>query len=319
MSFRLFPMNRVDRLLALILFLQSRRVVTAEQMAEHFEVSVRTIYRDLVALGEAGVPIVAEAGVGYTLMRGYHLPPVNFTTEEANALVTGGLLVEQFADAGVKAQMQAALSKVRAILPREHQERIARLERGLATTGNVKRPVESHLSLLQQALASRCVVRFRYQRTGELETTERMAEPLALIHYLERWHLIAWCRLRGRYRDFRTDRMHDVEVLREIFAEREEFDLAQYIRSMPTPSLRARVRFTPAAADRAQREWWLGVVGEESAPAGVILTLAAVEWQHLVRWLLSFGPDATVLEPASLRELLVAEARRAAEHHAKVS
>src|SRR6266853_3697916 len=112
-------MNRVDRLLALILFLQSRRVVTAEQMAAHFELSVRTIYRDLVALGQAGVPIAAEAGVGYTLMRGYHLPPVNFTTKEASALVTGGLLVEQFADAAVKAQMQSALLKVRAILPRD--------------------------------------------------------------------------------------------------------------------------------------------------------------------------------------------------------
>jgi hypothetical protein len=88
-------MNRVDRLLAL--------------MAAHFELSARTIYRDLAALGQSGVRIVAESGVGYTLMRGYHLPPVNFTTEEASALATGGLLVEQFADAAVKAQMHSAL------------------------------------------------------------------------------------------------------------------------------------------------------------------------------------------------------------------
>ena len=81
-------MNRVDRLLALILYLQSRRVVTAEEMAQHFELSIRTIYRDLAALGEAGVPIAAEAGVGYTLMKGYNLPPVNFSAEEASALVT---------------------------------------------------------------------------------------------------------------------------------------------------------------------------------------------------------------------------------------
>jgi predicted DNA-binding transcriptional regulator YafY len=78
-------MNRVDRLLALILHLQSRRVVTAEELAGHFELSVRTVYRDLNALGEAGVPIVAEAGVGYSLLRGYHLPPVMFTAAEAAA------------------------------------------------------------------------------------------------------------------------------------------------------------------------------------------------------------------------------------------
>ncbi len=312
-------MNRVDRLLALILFLQARRVVTAEEMAAHFELSVRTIYRDLVALGQAGVPIVAEAGVGYTLMRGYHLPPVNFTTEEASALVTGGLLVEKFADAGVQSQMHAALAKVRAILPRDHQERIARLERGLATTANVPPPAQADLSLLQQALANRWVLRFRYAGAGQSAATERVVEPCGLLHYLERWHLIAWCRMRGDYRDFRTDRMSDVAVLRETFAPREDFSLAQYIRTMPTPTLRARVRFTPLAADRAKREWWLGVAGEERGADGVILTLAAVEWERLVGWLLSFGREAAVLEPASLRKQLVAAAKDAAAHHAKIS
>ncbi len=249
-------MNRVDRLLALILFLQSRRVTTAEQLAEHFELSVRTIYRDLAALGEAGVPIVAEAGVGYALMRGYHLPPVNFTAEEAIALVTGGMLIDQFADASVKAQMHSALLKVRAILPRDHQERAARLERGLATTANVKSPPQTDLSLLQKALANRRILHFRYQAAGKTDATARTAEPLGLIRYLERWHLIAWCRACGDYRDFRTDRMSDVTVLRETFTPPEDFSLAKYIRAMPAPKLQARVLFTPLAADRAKREWW---------------------------------------------------------------
>jgi predicted DNA-binding transcriptional regulator YafY len=310
-------MNRVDRLLALILFLQSRRVVTAEQMAEHFELSVRTIYRDLAALGQAGVPIVAEAGVGYTLMRGYHLPPVNFTTEEASALVTGGLLVEQFADAVVKAQMHSALLKVRAVLPRDHQERITRLERGLATTANVKTPAQADLSLLQQALANLQVLSFSYQSAGKASTTERITEPCGLIHYLERWHLIAWCRATRDYRDFRTDRMTNVTALRETFSPREDFSVAQYIRAMPTPTLRARVKFTPLAADRAKREWWLGVVDEVRVSGGIALTLATVEWESLVRWLLSFEREVTVLTPESLRKTLVKAAESAAAHHAK--
>lgn len=310
-------MNRIDRLLAQILFLESRRVVTAQEMAAHFELSIRTIYRDVAALGQAGVPIMAEAGVGYSLMKGYHLPPVNFTTEEASALVTGGLLVEQFADAAVKAQMYAALLKVRAILPRDHQERIARLERGLATSANVKAPVQADLSLLQQALANRRVLRFGYQGAGKAETTERIAEPLGLIHYLERWHLIAWCRSSRDYRDFRTDRMTDVTALRETYTPREDFSLAQYIRTMPAPNLRARVQFTQLAADRAKREWWLGVLDEESVPDGIVLTLAAVEWENLVRWLLSFEREVTVLTPESLRRSLVTAAENAAAHHAK--
>ena len=310
-------MNRVDRLLALILFLQSRRVITAEQLAEHFELSVRTIYRDLAALGEAGVPIVAEAGVGYALMRGYHLPPVNFTAEEASALVTGGMLIEQFADASMKAQMHSALLKVRAVLPRDHQERVTRLERGLATTANVKSPPQADLSLLQQALANRRTLQFRYQAAGKIEATARTVEPMGLIRYLERWHLIAWCRSCSDYRDFRTDRMSDVTMFRETFTPREDFSLTKYIRTMPAPNLRARVRFSPLAADRAKREWWLGVLDEKQAATGHVLTLAAVEWERLVGWLLSFGREAVVLAPASLRKLLVEAVEQAAMHHAK--
>jgi predicted DNA-binding transcriptional regulator YafY len=310
-------MNRVDRLLALILFLQSRRVTTAEQLAEHFELSVCTIYRDLAALGEAGVPIVAEAGVGYALMRGYHLPPVNFTAEEAIALVTGGILIDQFADASVKARMHSALLKVRAILPRDNQERVARLEGGLATTANVKSPPQANLTLLQNALAHRRILHFRYQALGKTNATVRTAEPLGLVRYLERWHLIAWCRRCGDYRDFRTDRMSDVTLLHETFTPPEDFSLAKYIRAMPAPKLRARVLFTPLAADRAKREWWLGVLDEKQAAAGHVLTLAAVEWERLVGWLLSFGREAVVLAPASLRKLLVEAAEQAVMHHTK--
>jgi predicted DNA-binding transcriptional regulator YafY len=120
-------MNRIDRLTAMILMLQGHRVVTAEQLAEHFELSVRTVYRDISALGEAGVPIVAEAGVGYSLMRGYHMPPVMFTEEEAAALFTSGELCEQFGDESLKQSMKGALLKVRAALPDDRKDFLRRL------------------------------------------------------------------------------------------------------------------------------------------------------------------------------------------------
>jgi predicted DNA-binding transcriptional regulator YafY len=310
-------MNRVDRLLALILYLQSKRVVTAEELARHFELSIRTVYRDLAALGEAGVPIVAEAGVGYALLKGYHLPPVNFTAEEANALVTGGMLVGQFADASLKAQMGSALQKVRAILPCDHQDRVDRLERSMATTATVKSPVQADLSLLQQALAARRVLQCHYQGAGQAEAIQRTVEPLGLMHYLERWHLIAWCRDRKDYRDFRTDRMTRVAMLPETFEPRAGFAVADYIRSLPQPTLRARVKFTALSADRAKREWWLGIVAEQPASKGVVLTLATVDWEHLVDWLVSFGTTATVIAPDDLRNRLVAAARVAISHHTK--
>ena len=109
-------MNRVDRLVAIALRLQSRRLVRAEDLAGHFEVSVRTVYRDINALCEAGVPIISEAGVGYSLAKGYHLPPVMFTAEEASALSIGGKLVEHLTDASLRKEMDSALLKSRKIL-----------------------------------------------------------------------------------------------------------------------------------------------------------------------------------------------------------
>jgi predicted DNA-binding transcriptional regulator YafY len=309
-------MNRVDRLLALILFLQSKRVTTAEEMSRHFELSVRTIYRDLAALGEAGVPVAAEAGVGYSLMKGYHLPPVSFTTTEASALVTGGVLVEQFTDASLRTQMHSALLKVRAILPRERQDQLARLERGLATSAITKLPAQADLCLLQQALAQMRVLRFHYQGAGKTEASERIVEPLGLVYYLERWHLIAWCRSRNDYRDFRTDRMSKVETLGESFGPREEFSIAEFIRdTTPAATLKARVKFASLSADRARREWWLGVVAEQQVKDGVILTLATDQWERLTGWLLSFGGAITVLAPAKLRRLVISAAEDAATHH----
>jgi predicted DNA-binding transcriptional regulator YafY len=309
-------MNRVDRLLALILYLQSRRVVTAEEMAQHFELSIRTIYRDLAALGEAGVPIAAEAGVGYTLMKGYNLPPVNFSAEEASALVTAAMLVQQFTDESIRVQMNSALLKVRAILPRDRQEQISRLEVGMATSANARLPRQADLSLLQQALAHRRLLCFQYRGAGKSEITQRRVEPLGLIYYTQRWHLIAWCRTRNDYRDFRTDRMTSVTALSETFTPREDFNLANFLRTTRPPStLSACVKFNPRAADRAKREWWLGIVEEQEVDDGFIFTLATPEWCGLVSWLLSFGRSVTVLSPASLRELLVKAAGDVAEHH----
>jgi predicted DNA-binding transcriptional regulator YafY len=309
-------MNRVDRLLALILYLQSRRVVTAEEMAQHFELSIRTIYRDLAALGEAGVPIAAEAGVGYTLMKGYNLPPVNFSAEEASALVTAAMLVQQFTDESIRAQMNSALLKVRAVLPRDRQEQISRLESGLATTANARLPVQADLSLLQQALAHRRLLRFQYRGSGKTESTERTVEPFGLVYYTQRWHLIAWCRARKDYRDFRADRMTFVVALSETFQPREDFCLSDFVRRTTPPStFTARVRFNPRAADRAKREWWLGVVKEEEIEDGSILTLATPEWNGLAFWLLSFGRSATVLAPESLQKLLIETVSDLAKHH----
>src|SRR6185436_16110960 len=148
-------MNRVDRLMAIALHLQSRRVVRAEDLASHFEISVPTVYRDVAALGEAGIPILSEAGVGYSLVKGYHLPPVMFTTEEASALSTGGQLVAHLTDSSLRRHMDSAL-------PPNHRDYLDRLERSTAVVSRSSNGVPNlsgeTLIPIQRAIAERRVL-----------------------------------------------------------------------------------------------------------------------------------------------------------------
>lgn len=310
-------MNRMDRLVGLILFLQSRRVATASEMAAHFGRSIRTIYRDLSALGELGVPLLAEAGVGYSLLRGYHMPPVNFTEEEAYALATSGIFARYCSDEAVSRHIDSALSKVRAVLHPVNRDRSLRLEQNLTAAAIPGPPPAIDLTSLQKALTRCRVVRFSYQGHGKDTPEARAVEPLGLVHYLNRWHLIAWCRLRGDYRDFRVDRMRDLTVLDESFRPRPEFSLSAFLAAaMPAPGLRAEVFFKADCVDRARRDWWPGIESEVLADGGAVLTLRALDWEHLASWLLSFGRGATVVTPPSLVSFLVDLARDAAGHHA---
>jgi len=309
-------MNRIERLQGLILYLQARRFATATDMAEHFGLSIRTIYRDLRALGEVGVPILAEAGVGYSLMKGYSLPPVNFTKAEASALVTAGLLLKRHADGSFHRHMATALQKVRAVLPADRQAEIGRIEASMASIAETAVPEQADLSLVQRALAARRVLRFDYQALGSGAAMRREVEPRGLLYYLGRWHLIAWCRLRQDYRDFRTDRMREVELLTDRFVPAEEFDPAAYIRAhMPAPELRVRARFEADGLDRARREWWMGTTEERNGE----LTLLATDLDAIASWLLSFGPSVTVLDPPQLRSILAEKAEAAARHHRRTA
>src|SRR5215212_6813879 len=169
-------MNRTDRLVAMVMHLQGRRLVRAEDMATHFEVSVRTIYRDIAALGEAGVPITGEAGVGYTLVRSYHLPPVMLSADEAAALFVGAEMVRKFTDASLSEPMNAALDKLRAVLPRDRQEHVERLARQTVIVGRPRRAAadpaaQPWLLAVQRGIAQRRVLRLDYRGRERAETT----------------------------------------------------------------------------------------------------------------------------------------------------
>jgi predicted DNA-binding transcriptional regulator YafY len=321
-------MNRVDRLMAIVVHLQSRRVVRAEDIAARFEISVRTVYRDLEALGEAGIPILAEAGVGYSLVKGYHLPPIMFTVEEASALSLAGKLVEQLTDASLRKQMESALLKIRSVLPLERRDYLDRLERSTtivtpgsgSRSGPMPRLTSETLIPVQRALAERRVLAMDYQGAQRPGITRRDVEPLGLVYYSDNWHLIGYCRLRRDVRDFRTDRIRQVQVRNELFSGHDDFSLKRYLEAAANAGKfeTALVKFSQEAIERVRREWSCRLVEEKAVTDGVVVTLLAYSLEWLTPWILSFGSRSQVVAPQKLAQMVSTEAREvAAKYHVR--
>jgi predicted DNA-binding transcriptional regulator YafY len=315
-------MNRTDRLVAMVMFLQGRRVVRAEELAGHFEISVRTVYRDVAALSEAGVPIAGEAGVGYSLMKGYHLPPVMFTAEEASGLFVGGAMVHRFADASLQTPMRSALEKLRAVLPADRQDYVDRLVRntvinGLASGAGPDPGAQPWLLTVQQGVAQRRVLRMTYHGRDRDEDTCRDAEPLGIVFYGGAWSLVAWCRLRKDIRHFRIDRIRRLEILGERFPSRPGFSLAKHLEESVAQEeiIPVRIWFARRVQDRARRESYATMTAERERAGGAefSLTTSSLEWA--ARWVLSFGGEAEALAPARLRELVRQRANELAKQH----
>lgn len=317
-------MNRIDRLMGTMLLLQSRRVIRAEDIARHFEISLRTVYRDVAALSEIGIPVIAEAGVGYSLMRGYLLPPIMFTQDEAAALGMAGLALSKTSDPSLDASIGSALLKVKAALPDKQLARLERVEEsvvfGWNNYGSKPKGGVARLVDIQSSLAEQKALRISYVTGGRGELTAREVEPLGLVHYLEYWHLIAWCRLRGDYRDFRFDRIGKLEILDQKVTRHGEFDLQAYLAAQRTvpETFEAKVFFKQIAVCRAKRDWSLGVVDEEEVEGGSLLTLTTGNYDWMTGWLLSFRDCASVVAPEALKFLLIDESRRLLAHHSAV-
>ncbi len=307
----------------MVLHLQGRRVVRAEELAGHFEVNIRTIYRDIAALGEAGVPISGEAGVGYCLMKGYQLPPVMFTAEEATSLFVGGELVKQYTDASLHTPMVSALDKLRAVLPRDRQDHIEKLTQRTLVYGRSDQMVpeaaaQRWLLTVQQGVVSRRVLSMDYRSRGQEVDTPREVEPLGVVFYGGSWYLVAWCRLRKDYRHFRVNRIQRLELSLEKFAAHEDFSLEKHMEESTTrgDTQPVRIWFATRVQERARRESQATLIAGETRDGGAVFSLYTWSLEWLARWLLSFGTDAEAIAPPKLCKLVKQEAKAIAQKYA---
>ncbi len=213
--------KRLSRLTAILTQLQTKRLLTARELANKFSVSIRTIYRDVRALEQAGVPILTEEGKGYTLMEGYKIPPVMFTESQANALILAEQLVLKNKDASFIKDYTEAIDKIKAVLGHSIKDKANLLAERTRFIQNINNERNSNnISVLQFALTNFYLTRIEYINEAE-NITSRLIEPFALLSTQENWLLVAWCRLRNEFRFFRLDRIKKLEVLTEQFTPHE--------------------------------------------------------------------------------------------------
>lgn len=221
-------MNRIDRLMAIVTTLQSRKFVSAESISEKFEISVRTVYRDIKALGELGIPVSFENQKGYFVVPGYFLPPVAFSIEEANALLLMESVTMGFADKSIRKHYSSALNKVKSVLRTSQKEKIELL------TDNIKLQVPQrlnndfeYLSTIQNAIVSKHILDIQYSNMKE-EISRRQVEAIGLVFYAFSWHMIAWCHLREEYRDFKVPRIRSINDMSVPFRKSNHIKLSDY-------------------------------------------------------------------------------------------
>ncbi len=312
-------MNRTDRLLAIVLELQGKGRQRAEDLAETFETSKRTIYRDIQALCEAGVPLVSTPGRGYALMEGYFLPPLSFSADEATMLLWGSEVMAQNFDAQYRSAAESAGRKIAGVLPERLRDEVRLLQSSIifVESGARSSPAEqAKLQQLRRAIIQRVMVRFRYQRrTGAGGApTERQADPYGLAHVGDAWYLTAYCHLRRGMRNFRLDRMDDLTLLDQTFTRPADFRLSLR-KQQEQRDVTVRALFAAEVARWVRESPSFFTVGAEETPAGLLVTLRVRDERDVLQWLLSWGRHVRVLAPPSLQRLLAAEGQAIWQTH----
>jgi predicted DNA-binding transcriptional regulator YafY len=224
-------MRRADRLLKITHFLrQHRQAVTARQVAEHFSICKRTVYRDIQSLMDAGAPIRGEAGVGYTIDKHYYLPPLTFDPDELEAIALGISMVRHWTDERFAGKAQSALDKVQAVLPADLQGELQQITT-YAVDNRPMVPWSVNFSELREHIRKQRKIKLDY--TDEQQRlSSRIVRPLALLFFNPAWLLTGWCELRQDFRNFRLDRIQGLTSMDDIFADEAGKNLTAYLQQV---------------------------------------------------------------------------------------
>jgi predicted DNA-binding transcriptional regulator YafY len=295
------------RLLSLILLLQSKPLWKAGDLATELNVSERTVHRYMAMLEEMGIPIYSERGPygGFSLVRGYKLPPLIFSAEEATVLYMGAHLVQEVWGQTYKDAVTAVTAKLDNVLPDDLRDEVRRAQQSLVIGGLTARdyrPWQSTIHTLRQCIGERHCARLHYRAFGRDEITQRVVEPYALTLQWGLWYLVAFCHLRHEMRTFRVDRIQEVKSLTRRFTIPRDFSVREYVKQTmsfaPNYTVVVEMDARVAPEIRERHGHWMEITDQDDGSITVHFGVANLDWT--TGWVLSYGAAAKTLEPPEL-------------------
>lgn len=300
-----------------MLELQQKEVLRAEDLAFKFETSIRTIYRDIQALSEAGVPVIGAPGLGYSLMDGYFLPPISFTVEEAVTLLIGTDFIEQRFDRDYGMGAKTSRRKIEAILPENVQSETSRIRKTIRLLSSNEHVMwgkeREYIVMVRGAILGERKVSFYYTKNiPEVDGNRqsfRVVSPYGLVLVYGSWVLIAYCDLRQEIRHFRLSRMTDLTILEDQFRMPSHFNLTDY-KPPDDRNLRVVIQIDPSIVDKVKESNNFYMEAIEENENGIFATFRVRQPEEILHWVLSWGADVVVLEPESFRHQIHKEIKK---------
>lgn len=299
--------KRFDRIIAILIQLQSKKIVRAQELADRFEVSLRTIYRDIRTLEASGVPIYGEAGIGYSLVDGYRLPPVMFTREEASSFIAAEKLMQKFIDKELGQHYQSAMFKLKSVLQNSDKDWVSNIESNvmIQPMGNLfNENVPNAMAILFKSMADKTQVALSYQAIDAEVSSERRIEPVGIFHDHNNWYIYGFCHLRNDYRQFRADRIESIQQT-ELSFSKEHQPLETYLNKEnehPTTKVRLLVDKKISKFLSSEKKYH-GFVSQKNVGDIVEMTFLSRDIENgFARWFMMFGDYATILEPQLLKD-----------------
>lgn len=299
-------LKRFDRILKIFFLLQSRSLVTNQELQQQFGIGRRTIYRDLQSLATAGIPVVNENGEGYSLMEGYRVQPPRFSQEEMLSLLVAEKIMQQHETSVLRRSFETAMIKIRASFLRHQKMELLLLEDKISF--NLYARPGSYLSniidqLVNGILTMKAVI-INYRKLNEQEADTRKVEPIGVYFHNHYWYVMAFCQLRQDYRVFRLDRIQSIRLTPEGFTGQhpslDELRNSAFRNQATAVTIVVQQQYAHYLIP--ERELF-GFTSEEEKKEEIVMHFnCRFHPQSFVRWLLKFADIARIAAPGALQQ-----------------